>query len=120
MAYTLIQFALFFPAVTVLDMSNFLELIEILNGVSGLWYPLGLELQFTEKMLKAIGVLADQDVSTCVPILLLRWLMRKDPPPTLEKLAAAVSSIGKKRLAQLLRQDKDRFNQQQKQYNSMY
>ena len=104
----------FILAVTKLNKTNLLKLETALNegDVSNQWYQLGMELKLGFKVLLDIGKLADREVTACLLFVLLKWLMNKDPLPTLECLASALSSpsVGKSCLADSLLKNKDKYN----------
>ena len=65
-----------------------------LDSVSGLWYPLGMELKVDTNILGGIPRVSGNDPSHCLSIMLMRWLQTKDPAeaPTLDTLARSLSS----------------------------
>ena len=72
-----------------------LPMLQIkLESVSGLWYPLGMELKVDTNILGGIPRVAGNDPSHCLSIMLMRWLHTKDPvqSPTLDTLVRSLSS----------------------------
>ena len=84
-----------FPFVAeVLTLADLPMLQTRLDSVSGLWYPLGMELKVDTNILGGIPQVAGNDPSHCLSIMLMRWLQTKDPAeaPTLDTLARSLSS----------------------------
>ena len=78
-----------------------------LESVSGLWYPLGMELNVDANILGGIPRVAGNDPSHCLSVMLMRWLQIKDPTqsPTLDTLTKSLckpSIAGGEDVAKLL------------------
>ena len=91
---------------TVADLTMIQGKLQIIGD---LWYPLGMGLQLNPQTLRGIALAANNDPSACLGMLLVRWLMMRDPLPTVECLAESLSSptVGREDLAQSLLEDKD-------------
>ena len=97
----------FVPTAKTLTLADLPVLQSKLQTISGLWYPLGVELQLEPNVLGGIPRVAGNDTAACLSVMLMQWLQRKDRPPTLDALINSLDSpkIGDHHLAQSLKNE---------------
>ena len=86
-------------------------LMTKLTEVAGRWNPLGVQLKFSPGTLNGFPAAVLGDPILALQELLIHWLQRKNPPPTLETLSEVIGGpvIANEFLASTLLQERADF-----------
>ena len=86
-------------------------LMTKLTEIAGRWNPLGVQLKFSPGTLNGFPVAIQGDPILALQELLIHWLQRKNPPPTLETLSQVIGGpvIANESLADTLLQERAGF-----------